>query len=75
MRCECECCKHHADRCENHEGQLSLFDDSTVSLVEYGGAKLCAQCLPKPPALPVDYHYSKREAQRLAKQETLFLFL
>lgn len=76
MRCECLKCEHHEARCLNLDGQLSLISEPPIQLVEYQGRKLCEQCLPKPAALPADYrHYSKREAKRLAKQETLFLFM
>lgn len=76
MRCQCSGCKHHERQCDNHEGQLSMFDSSIVVLVYYRERCLCDSCLPKPAALPsLDLHYSKREAKRLAKQETLFLFM
>lgn len=76
MRCQCLRCDHHESPCENHEGQLDLFSDGVITLVEYQGQNLCLRCLPKPPAKPRgDYYYNKREDKRLSKQDTLFLFL
>lgn len=76
MRCQCLRCDHHAEPCENHEGQLGLFSDEAITLAKYQGQNLCPRCLPKPPAIPRgDYFYNKREDKRLKKQDTLFLFL
>ncbi len=75
MRCECNHCPKHEGRCLNLDGQLSLLDNEIIQLMTYAGRQLCYQCLPKPPVIPVAYYYSNREAKRLAKQETLFLFL